>query len=236
MDQAPKEKDVASESTSSKKRKRDAPDDSEAPRRSSRRAKNVAAVNYTEDDEEDQQDSEYEEILEDAPDFAMPVDEEEEEKPKMTMRLAYKGFSIYDRCLCLVIQPWPIVRTSRASVAPQGTFRTPSVAPPNLRDITPAPLRERTPLFLPDLDSRRSVTPAPLPARIAKHIPRVPLFNEDPEQEMIVMDDDEDEDGGMMAMSQALTQFRDERAGSADEDEGEGEAFMGDADERKGDL
>jgi len=218
---------------SSKKRKREEEETNTqvAPRRSSRAKK----VSYREDNDDDEGD-EYEPEEEDVPDFSMPIDEgadDEEEKPKMTMRLTYEGFTIYDRCLCLVVQPWPIVRASRASVTPA---RTPSVTPQDLRDRTPAPLqRERTPLFLPDLDPRRSVTPAPLPSRVLRNLPPVPLFHEEPAQEEIE-EDDSDEDGGMMALSQALRAFRDERAGSADEDENEGEVFMGDADERKGDM
>ncbi|KIJ56621.1 hypothetical protein M422DRAFT_22773 [Sphaerobolus stellatus SS14] len=190
---------------------------------------------YNEEDEE----QESQQVPDSPPDFSMAIDKDDEfeEKPKLTMQLTYQGFTICDRCLCLVIQPWPIVRTSRASTVPRDA-RTPSMAPPDLRERTPAPLRrERTPLFLPDLDDRRSVTPAPLPSRVLRNLPRVPLFHEDPDEDDDVGGGDdegsEEDERDMMSMSQALTAFRDERAGSADEDENEGDVFLGDADERK---
>lgn len=67
--------------------------------------------------------------------LATPMDVEE--KPKPMLSLKYQGFSIYGYCMCLVVEPWPSIRS--ASV-------TPSLVP------TPdhAHLQAKGPLFLPD--------------------------------------------------------------------------------------
>jgi hypothetical protein len=160
---------------------------------------------------------------------SLNVDTEgEDEKPKLLMRVTYRGFTIYDRCLCLIIEPWPALRdTSRARyIAPSLAQHPDNFIP--FPEQTPVSLRERTPLFLPDLDSRRSATPAPLPSRFR---PRVPLSADNiaPEDEVNAVE------GGMMAFSQVLKSVGGERAGSADDDENEGDVFLGDADERRGD-
>ncbi|TRM67697.1 hypothetical protein BD626DRAFT_479557 [Schizophyllum amplum] len=92
--------------------------------------------------------------------------EDEEEKPKPLLQLRYQGFSIFGHCLCVVVEPWPKIRS--ASGAPS---RAGSVAPPRAISLLPfdretsvAPpgtQRARTPLFLPDPDDRRSLTPGP---------------------------------------------------------------------------
>jgi len=155
----------------------------------------------------------------------------EEEKPKMAVKVAYQGFTIHDRCLCIIVEPWSPLRTGRcapSAVSTSTIHRFPSLTP---RESSLTPLqRERTPLFLPEIDPRRSVTPAPLPSRI---LPPVPLFDD-------TLDGHEQEEDnkeyGMLAFSQALSLMRDERAGSTEEDENEGNAFLGDADERTGGL
>jgi len=158
----------------------------------------------------------------------------EEEKPKLAMRVSYRGFTIYNRCLCVVIEPWPPLRDgscapSRAPSLGLDGMRMSSIAPMEHKGRTPVAVRERTPLFLPEIDPRRSLTPAPLPSRI---LPAVPLFDDPAEPE----NQGEDTQGGMMAFSQALNSIGDDRAGSADEDENEGDVFLGDADERRGEL
>lgn len=156
--------------------------------------------------------------------------EGEEEKPKLSMKVTYQGFTIYDRCLCVIIEPWPKVRGSSPA---RSATRSLSRHPDNftaLSEQTPVmSIRERTPLFLPELDSRRSSTPALLPSRFN---PAVPLFEDSTRSED---EDDSNEEGGMMAFSQVLKSVGGERAGSADEDEDEGDVFLGDADERRGD-
>jgi hypothetical protein len=151
-----------------------------------------------------------------------------EEKPKLSMRVTYQGFTIYDKCLCVIIEPWPTSRDkSRArSVAPP-LAQNPEVST-ELREQTPIMLRARTPLFLPELDPRRSATPAPLPSRF---FPPVPLFDENVEPGE---QEDFTDEGGMMAFSQALKSVTGERAGSVDGDDNDGEVFLGDADERRG--
>ena len=35
----------------------------------------------------------------------------EEEKPKPILNLTYQGFNIYGHCLCVVVEPWPVIRS-----------------------------------------------------------------------------------------------------------------------------
>ncbi|EEB92883.1 hypothetical protein MPER_08541 [Moniliophthora perniciosa FA553] len=43
------------------------------------------------------------------------VPDDEEEKPKPILKLKYQGFNIFGHCLCIVVEPWPPIRTpSRA--------------------------------------------------------------------------------------------------------------------------
>lgn len=165
------------------------------------------------------------------------VDEPDEKKIKPILQLRYQGFSIYDRCLCVILEPWPPLRelpkprfTSVVPVSEEvPTLRGASVTPRSGVPDRPAMGRSQTPLFLPDDDYRRSVTPAPGPSAPSKRVlPPVPLFHES-------LDDSEEEDDsmGMMQLSQVLHNIG-ERAGSVDEeDENDGTVFMGDADERR---
>ncbi|EPQ59471.1 hypothetical protein GLOTRDRAFT_70934 [Gloeophyllum trabeum ATCC 11539] len=154
------------------------------------------------------------------------IDEDEEKKPKPVLQLKYKGFSISDRCLCVVVEPWPPIRSaSRApSVAPlQSTgLRRPSIAPP---DFVPSTgLRERTPLFLPD--DERQETPAPFNQRIL--LP-VPGFNDPPQ----TIDLDENDESDMMAFTQVLNSAGGLRGTEADDDDMDGAVLFGDADETR---
>lgn len=70
----------------------------------------------------------------------------EEEKPKPILNLTYQGFNIYGHCLCVVVEPWPVIRsmttsTSNRSVAGSSLFQQQTSRP---RD-EPLP-----PLFLPE--------------------------------------------------------------------------------------
>jgi len=154
--------------------------------------------------------------------------EVEEEKPKPMLQLKYQGFSIYGHCLCIVVEPWPSMRFSRAPSVTPSAPRARSIAPPDFvlaGDANNGP-RARTPLFLPDDSDRdRSETPAPfLGQRI---LPPVPLFN-DWESDAY----DNNSDGGdMMEYSRVLSGAGD-RAGAAEDDEDiDGAVFFGDADE-----
>ncbi|KAJ7781125.1 hypothetical protein B0H16DRAFT_1497159 [Mycena metata] len=157
---------------------------------------------------------------------ATPIDidiDDEEEKPKPVLTLKYQDFSIYGHCLCVIVEPYPLVRSaSRAPlIAPLfAESRAQSVAP-----STASSLRARTPLFLPDdsEDAERGETPAPS----FRQRPPVPLFDED-------IDDgqESDDNGGMMAFSQVMNSYNHLPAGAAeDDDDIDGAVFFGDADE-----
>ncbi|KAJ7283538.1 hypothetical protein C8J57DRAFT_738180 [Mycena rebaudengoi] len=163
-----------------------------------------------------------------------PIDidiEIEEEKPKPILTLKYKDFSIYGHCLCIVVEPYPPLRS--ASRAPSLAWesprppRAPSMAPPE-PPRSAGILRARTPLFLPDdSDRERSETPGPLPPP-QRILPRVPLFDEEEDG------DNDSDDGGMMEFSQALNDFNHLPAGAADDDDDmDGSVFFGDADEKR---
>ncbi|KAG5639258.1 hypothetical protein H0H81_004919 [Sphagnurus paluster] len=155
----------------------------------------------------------------------LELEVEEEEKPKLGLQLKYQGFGIYGHCLCVVVEPWPPMRS---------VSRTPSVAPfldrgQSVGSTNPVPsgvssfVREKTPLFLPDDWRGRSETPE------VQYIPPTrssffdPRFLEDSESE--------DEDGGMILFSQVLNSAGD-RAGAAEDDESmDTGMFFGDADE-----
>ncbi|KAI0771557.1 hypothetical protein BD413DRAFT_57249 [Trametes elegans] len=144
-----------------------------------------------------------------APEFTMDVElveDEEEAKPKPVLKLSYHGFTIHGRCLCVIVEPYPPLRsgTRAPSLVPTGLIapRAPSIAPPDFIPSGGVGQRERTPLFLPDFD--RELTPAPAPAR---SLPQVPLFSETAGHS-----DDEDEE---------------------DDDDIDGAVFFGDADEMR---
>lgn len=154
------------------------------------------------------------------------VDEEEEVKPKPILKLSYHGFNIHGRCLCVIVEPWPPLRsgTRAPSLAPMGIVapRAPSIAPADFVPSGGAGQRARTPLFLPDFD--REPTPAPVPGR---NLPPVPLFNES-------VEGSDDEDGEMVLFSQLLMSVGDHPPGIAeDDDEIDGAVFFGDADEMR---
>lgn len=71
----------------------------------------------------------------DFPPLATPMDVEE--KPKPMLSLKYQGFGIYGYCMCLVVEPWPSIRS---------TSVTPSLVPP----ADHLPQQAKGPLFLPD--------------------------------------------------------------------------------------
>ncbi|KAJ6628732.1 hypothetical protein B0H10DRAFT_2209194 [Mycena sp. CBHHK59/15] len=155
---------------------------------------------------------------------AAPIDidiEIEEEKPKPILKLKYQDFSIYGHCLCIVVEPYPSLRS--ASRAPQTAPREQSTAPePILRPVASS-LRARTPLFLPDdSDRERSETPAPFLAQ--RVLPPVPLFDDN---------DSDSNSGGMMEYSQALNDFNHPAGAADDDDDMDGAVFFGDADEVK---
>ncbi|KLO18086.1 hypothetical protein SCHPADRAFT_820406 [Schizopora paradoxa] len=154
------------------------------------------------------------------------VDDEEEEKVKPILKLHYKGFSIYGRCLCVVVEPYPPMRggTRAPSMVPQRPPpRMSSIAPPEFE----AAFDDRAsvpPLFLPDPDREQSV--APVQSSTARMT--TPLFSFDEQ------DEDDEEGFGMMAFSQVLNSVSGEGKGGIDEDdEIDGGVFFGDADENR---
>ncbi|TFK43428.1 hypothetical protein BDQ12DRAFT_674963 [Crucibulum laeve] len=185
-------------------------------------------VNSGDEDSDDQNesiDNDYE------PERDMEVDVdleiEEEEKPKPLLRLNYQGFNIFGHCLCIVVEPWPIVRSSsqvtlgtglsRASRAPRIASSTIASPPEGRIDQ-----RAQTPLFLPDNFDERGETPA-------RTINQFPISFDDTETNEEESDSDV---GGMMEFSQVLNIGGESGIGSLeDDDELDGAVFFGDADD-----
>ena len=152
--------------------------------------------------------------------------EEEEMKPKPQLQLSFSGFNIFGRCLCVIVEPWPVIRAPAEPRIPQSSraavnSRAPSVVPDS------ASGRGQTPLFLPD-DDDRGITPAPT-SRTDR--PPVPLFN-DPSPNNGVQEE-EDEEGGMMLFGELLSATGGLRVDADEEDGFDGAILFGDADERK---
>jgi hypothetical protein len=146
--------------------------------------------------------------------------EEEEEKPKPALSLRYRGFNIYGHCLCIVVEPWPVVRTVTSDVAP--IFKS-TMGPPQ-RSHTPA-----EPLFLADeADDEGSVSiPANTGQFVNKSYLQLVLSGVEAEAE-------EEDTGGMMEFSQVLQNIGDSRAGAMnDDDDMDGSVLFGDADEQR---
>ncbi|TFK55979.1 hypothetical protein OE88DRAFT_1652529 [Heliocybe sulcata] len=152
--------------------------------------------------------------------------DEEESKPKPILQLNYKNSPISGRCLCVVVEPWPPIRSaSRApSLAPTG-LRRPSIAPPDF--VPSTAVRARTPLFLPE--DERGETPVPSALLGQRALPPVPLFNDAPSNG----GDGEYDESGMMAFSQVLNSAGDLRGMEADDDDIDGSVLFGDADETR---
>lgn len=166
------------------------------------------------------------------------LQEGDEDKSKLALRLKYQGFNIHGRCLCVIIEPFSSIRAmtrelSRApslapAMAPPGDFslRAPSIAPPDFVPSGGAARRAQTPLFLPEYDRERSVTPAPA-FRQQRSLPPVPLFNAS-------MADSDSDDDAIMNFSQLLQSVGEYRAGLVeDDDEIDGAVLFGDADETR---
>ncbi|CAE6450198.1 unnamed protein product [Rhizoctonia solani] len=137
------------------------------------------------------------------------VVEQEEEKPKQELQLAYTGYMIPSRCLCVIAEPWPALPTP-AQLASQVT---------KSRDKPPAPSSSRTsrPLFRPESDDEDSQ-----PNARVQHRPPTPEF------------DSEDEEARLRMFSQMINKVGERRSGIAARgamDEFEDDALYGDADE-----
>jgi len=148
----------------------------------------------------------------------------DEEKPKPVLNLTYQGFNIYGQCLCVVVEPWPVIRSMTTSLS-NSKKKTP-VAGPALglfQQRTSRHKDERTPLFLPeDLEEDEERVEISVPQEWTSPID--------------ISDGDSDSDGigGMMEFSQVLRSIGDSRAGAANDDEDvDGSVLFGDADEFK---
>jgi len=165
------------------------------------------------------------------------VDEDDEPKPKLALELKYRAFSNFNRCLCVVVEPWPPQRSaSRApSLAPSAaTARASTVTPTASEFSTNRGQRAKTPLFLPDVDDEPA-TPGPTSSH--SHfctLPPVPLFDDPPTTHGTDDAEEWDDNATLMQFSQMLnTTGRVGGVNVEEEDEFDGTALFADADEAK---
>lgn len=69
----------------------------------------------------------------------------EEEKPKPILNLTYQGFNIYGHCLCVVVEPWPVIRSTTANLSNRSLAGSSLV-----QQRTSRPRDEQSVLFLPE--------------------------------------------------------------------------------------
>lgn len=151
------------------------------------------------------------------------VVEEEDEKPKPVLGLTYQGFNLYGQCLCVVVEPWPIVRvtTTPSMLSGHGTKSQ------KLPSRT-SPVNE--PLFLPEEPEDNAPMPAQdSPAQINKAYLDQVLHDGQVADDLVEEDDDM---GGMMEFSQIIYYSGDLHSGAINDDADESILF-GDADEIK---
>lgn len=162
--------------------------------------------------------------------------EDEETKVKPSLQLSFRQLNMRDRYLCIVVEPWPVLpdaskttsstRFVTSNTLPSRISRAPSIAPSNIevgqREQTPMPL------FLPSHDERdRSATPAPIRFQSV-------LSGLETMDDSAAMTEDGGFDFGMIAFSQALSNVvGDHPGGLDDDDEMDGNALYGDADEMR---
>jgi hypothetical protein len=151
--------------------------------------------------------------------------EEDEEKPKPALQLKYKGFSIYGRCLCIVVEPWPPKRSmSRAPQESGGISSEKYKQKPIAQSLPTTIARAKIPLFLADDNDA-------VPDDVQRSKPVTNSWD-DVDVEMWDDNDSDTENGGMMAFSQALNMAGDSRPGAMEDDnEMEGVVLFSDADE-----
>ncbi len=159
--------------------------------------------------------------------------EDEDEKPKLSVRLKYQGFSITGRCLCVVVEPWPPIKQPIQKPEPEGRMTPKERFLSSSRAATPLETlseisRESTPLFLAE-DFRCSVTPAPFASQqqTKRVLPPVPLFHD-----VATFEDEDDGEFDMLQLSQILRDTGGDRGGSGDDDS-DGDVLLGDADEAR---
>ena len=145
----------------------------------------------------------------------------EEEKPKPVLNLAYQGFNIYGHYLCVVVEPWPVVRSMTTSLSnSRRQVTAASTSGVSFQQQTSKNRDERMPLFLPEnLEEDEECTEISPQERTGT---------------IEISDGDSDSDGigGMMEFSQVLRSIGDSRAGAANDDaDMDGSVLFGDADE-----
>jgi hypothetical protein len=167
-------------------------------------------------------------------DAPIEVDEDDEHKPKLALELKYREFSNFNRCLCVVVEPWPPQHSgTRASpVVPSAASRASTVTPTASEFTMNRGQRAKTPLFFPDVDDE----PTSLASGHShpRHLPPVPLFDEPPTTHETGGVEEWDDNAELMQFSQMLNTTG--RVGGADveeEDEFDGTALFADADEAK---
>jgi hypothetical protein len=153
--------------------------------------------------------------------------DEEDTKLKPVLSLSYQNFELSGRCLCVIVEPWPAIRSvSRTSRAPSlaASLRGSSIAPPDFVSSNQMAARGRTPLFLPDDDDEAGQTPFRIPDFPQRKIlPPVPAFD-------TPMPDDDDDNAELIQFSQALNTSG-LHGEVDDDDEFDGAVLFADADE-----
>jgi hypothetical protein len=138
----------------------------------------------------------------------------EEDVLKPTLSLEYQGFSFLGHCLCVVVEPWPTIRTMAGPTrsAPALTHSPEDHGRP----------RNRDPLFLPEEPDSQVGGGGEQYVNTA-YLDRV--LND-------ANDSDQEDFGGMVEFSQVLRNVGDSRAGAMNDDEdANGSVLFGDADE-----
>lgn len=154
--------------------------------------------------------------------------DDDEQKPKLALELKYRSFSNFDRCLCVVVEPWPPLRrsTRAPSLAPSVTTGQSTRVPANSES---GDQRGKTPLFLPDLDDERA-TPGPSHRRT---LPQAPLFDDSQSNRDIEETEDFGDSAAIMQFSQLLNTTGRVTEAIEEDDEFDGAVLFADADEAK---
>jgi hypothetical protein len=167
-------------------------------------------------------------------DATLEMDEDDEPKPKLSLELKYRAFSNFNRCICVVVEPWPPQRTgSRAPSVALSAVAGASTATSTTSEFSAnRGQRAKTPLFFPDVDDEPTI-----PTSGHTHLrtlPPVPLFDDPPTTHDTNDVDEWGDSDALMQFSQMLNTTG--RVGGADveeEDEFDGTTLFADADEAR---
>lgn len=152
------------------------------------------------------------------------------------MQVSYKGLTVTEKCLCIIIEP----QTSDTADDLRQSTLDETITQRQEREFESSSTvqqqkqRERTPLFLPDLDRD-----SPAPFMSSSLFQRTFGEFESESQSRLVSQENENDwgEGTLHAFGETLNSIEDGMVGDInDEDGDEGEAFLGDADERRGAL